>query len=815
MDATEKIISFNSVEDLCSAILADKSSKDVNAQRYPVRFIMLNNFEAFRKLTAFLKTEIGVEILNLEDFILGDDKSLPIDRLKEIVKGIKETTLLAPFSELVRFYPEPEFNGFFNEIILTEDTQHPKKRIYIPVIGLQNRFNDFIKSFGRINESAPIWKYLTPKDDKVTVFVSKFKNFRIPEHLNICSLATMSDWLKFWKQQAPKDKILCGAKPILSGWKYSRPDSIFTFKPVNNAHKFLTEFMEINVPIEYIEEEDEYWAELLNNIGKQTDESFSFRTFVNNFFNRKNIKSNNLIGLWANRETSDFGRWLLKHYALIQNLTAKTSYLKLILEETRDLRNPEALFVNIAERILYFTTAAEIELNFAERRNLMQTEASRFRDLVPADRQKWIEDHIVDIAQKESSLNNAKKFCTATFPFERRLFLGWYLLRHDQNFGKYELEQFYPDLLDYMNDINPMIVKSSFKWAIDYLKEYRIAKMNDSITDKLKNQLTQCNASADTFYNWFFQFQESHDLLEAFKRDPYAPDKIYWVDGLGAEFLPLILRLIENSCSGYETIHAEIARSTIPSNTSINRFEVDEIKSIKIRDLDDLAHASPYKKYDNLILEIETVKRIVHRIINDNKIGFHTIAIVSDHGLSSLSRKANSLKLPGKAHHEGRYILLEDNDTTTHDNNFVVETNPRDGKRYIVALNHSSLGTRPVREVHGGATPEEVLVPFIILTNNDKTKPINYKIKAKDIKVPISSKRVEFSIMPEPKSAQIIFNGKIINLTKDGLIWCVTIEDATEGKYELTVVPSQGKPQIIEIEFFGMGFSSGSLLDDF
>ncbi|MDE7413951.1 MAG: BREX-4 system phosphatase PglZ [Muribaculaceae bacterium] len=815
MDATEKIVSFNSVEDLCSAILADTATKDVNAQRYPVRFIMLNNFEAFRKLTAFLKTEIGVEILNLEDFILGDDKSLPIDRLKVIVKGITETTLLAPFSELVRFYSELEFNGFFNEIILTEDTQRPTKRIYIPVIGLQNRFNDFIKSFGRINESAPIWKYLTPKDDKVTVFVSKFKNFRIPEHLNICSLATMSDWLKFWKQQAPKDKILCGAKPILSGWQHSRPDSIFTFKPVNNAHKFLTEFMGINVPIEYVEDEDEYWTELLNNIGKQATEAFSFRAFVNNYFNRKNIKSKNLIDLWANRETSDFGRWLLKHYAITQNLAANASYLKLILEETRDLRNPEALFVNIAERILYFTTAAEIELNFAERRNLMQAEASRFRDLVPSDRQKWIEDHIVDIAQKESTLDKAKKFCTATFPFERRLFLGWYLLRHDQNFGKSELEQFYPDLLDYMSDINPMMVKSGYKWAVDYLKEYRNAKMNDLITDNLKNQLAQCNASADTFYNWFYQFQESHDLLEAFKGNSYAPDKIYWVDGLGVEYLSLILQLIDKSKSGYETIHAEIARTTIPSNTSINRFEVDGVNSIKIGDLDELAHSGQYKKYESLIAEIEIVKRIVHRIIDENKIGLHTIAIVSDHGLSSLSRKANSLKLPGKAHHEGRYIPLDNSDTTTHDDNFVVETNPRDGKRYMVALNHASLGSKPIREVHGGATPEEVLVPFLVLSNNDKTKPINYKIKASDNKVPISSKRVEFSIIPEPKTAQIIYNGKTIDLDKDGLIWYTTIEDASEGKCEITVVPSQGKPQIVEIEFFGMGFSSGSLLDDF
>jgi hypothetical protein len=34
-----------------------------------------------------------------------------------------------------------------------------------------------------------------------------------------------------------------------------------------------------------------------------------------------------------------------------------------------------------------------------------------------------------------------------------------------------------------------------------------------------------------------------------------------------------------------------------------------------------------------------------------------------------------------------------------------------------VALTHASLNNRPVREVHGGCTPEEILVPFIVISN--------------------------------------------------------------------------------------------------
>lgn len=173
--ATDKIIRFNNLDELKIAIGKDIKSRDVLAQRYCVRFIMLNNFNSFRDLTKFLAKDLSVKMFELQQLALGEDKTITIDMLSEAVKGITETSLITPFSELVRFYREADFNGFFNEIILTEDLKRPNKRIYIPIIGLNNRFNDFLKNFGRIQESAPIWQFYNAQDDKVKVFVSKFK----------------------------------------------------------------------------------------------------------------------------------------------------------------------------------------------------------------------------------------------------------------------------------------------------------------------------------------------------------------------------------------------------------------------------------------------------------------------------------------------------------------------------------------------------------------------------------------------------------------------------------------------------------------
>ena len=815
MDATDKVIVFYSLDDLKEAISVDIKSHDVLAQRYCVRFIMLNNFDAFRELTKFLVLELGVEKFDLEKLALGSDKTIDIDTLSDAVRNLKVSSIVTPFSELARFFKEDEFKGFFNDIILSEDIAHPQKRIYIPIIGLHNRFTDFLKSFGRIEESAPIWQYYTPKDDKVMVYVSRFKNYTIPDKLNICSLPTMRDWLSFWKKQAPKDKILCGASPILNRWPNAKPDSIFTFQSVDNSHKFITDFLEISLPIEYKESELEYWDAMLQNIGKNAAQLFDFPSYVEDLFNRKTITANDILLLWAEDETLAYERWLLKAYALAYKGDELSSYMRDVLHEIDDFKIANTLFVNLTERIFYMTNAERLQ-NFDSRKYIMQSLRELFRTLVPEEHQSWVKNHIIEIAQKDDNLSQAKRLCTATFDFEKILFLGWYVLRSEKDFGFSYLKEFYPDLAGYLTAYESVATKVTVSWATDYLERFRRAKMVDNYTEELKEIVEERNASAESFYNWYYSFPNCHDLLNEIQNGQiYSIDKIYWVDGLGAEFIPFIHYLLENSQSSYEAILSQIARTTIPSNTHLNSFDVDNHLIFKLSALDELAHEGHYQKYATLVAELETVKAVIYKILDDNKVGKHTIAIVSDHGLSSMSRKCDSLKIDSKTKHEGRYVPLADNCTMVSDIDFVVHENERDHKKYKVALRHQSLGTKPTREVHGGATPEEVLVPFIVISNDDASKSLKYTIVPVEAKVPISDRKVAFKIIPEPLSSKAIFNGQEIALIRHGMQWEGIIPNATEGKHHITVIPFRGKPVQLEIEFFGMGFNSSLDLDDF
>lgn len=525
------------------------------------------------------------------------------------------------------------------------------------------------------------------------------------------------------------------------------------------------------------------------------------------------ISISDVLELWASDSTDKFGRWLLKYYALNFKAKELPEYLRIILEETNDFQIGNSLFVSVAERIFY-ATPAERERYFGPRKKLMYDLRGEFRTLTPPEHQDWVKEQIITIAQNDDSLAQAKRYCTSTYDFEDELFLGWYVLRGQKDFGLSHIQEYFPELYGYLTPFETLSIKQSQSWASEYFNQFRAAKIKDTITDTLADLLKQRNVSAASFYDWYFGFEESHGILaDIVTTKKFPVDKVYWVDGLGAEFIPYILYLLDQSNSGYDAVLTQVARTNIPSNTHLNSFEVDNKKIFKKEALDELAHDGHYQKYLTLIKELKTVRQIIEDILNDNKVGKHTIAIVSDHGLSAMSRNCESLKLNSKTKHEGRYVLLDSDSGLEHDVNFVVHTNEHDGKKYKVALCHASLGKKPTHEVHGGATPEEVLVPFIVITNDDLAKPLTFAVKPKETSIPVSDKKVSFTIMPAPQSATVIFNGQEIPLTKNGLQWEAMLSSATEGKHQLTVMPFRGKPVQIEIEIYGMGFSSA--LSDF
>lgn len=801
IDTSDKVKVFDSFDGLAAEIVNDMDSNDMLAQRYAVRFIMLNNFDELKKL-AKLMVKFGVESLDLEELIDEDDEWITKDMLRSALMRCKTSTFVTPFSEIVRFYNDDDFRGFFNDIMLMEDVRNPQKRIYVPLIGLQNRFTDFLNHFARIGESAPVWRYDAEKQ-MVEVYFTKFKDYDIPKTETQCKLSSLRDWLKFWKVQAPQERIVCTSLPISAKFKYSKPDNIFNFTKIDSAYEFMTEFMDLSFPFAYKEQDKPYWEELLRSLSERNNASFSYVSYVHDVFNKKILNASEILEEWVKDSATSFQRWLLYHYVLHTKTEGYSSYLKYCMEAVTDMNDARQLPNYIATLILYEMSANKKTEFAQERRKLIKENADFFRTYITDQEQQWLLERAKEIFQNSNNFSNALDLCTGVFDYEHILLMGWYAHNQQNKPVKDAIKTIYPELAAYLKDTKPSSFPSENQWCIEYLHEYRKAKLQDTYTDKVGNIIKEKNATSKTFYQWYYSFDETHEILsEISNNSVLCPDKVYWVDGLGAEFLPYLLSIIEEKRSNMKVVRSQITRATIPSSTSHNRFEGEKV--IKYGALDELGHDSHgYKYLYTLNEELTILKNIINEIIDTCQKQKCTIAIVSDHGLSCLSRKVPSKKYDGKIEHEGRYIKTNSEAET--DCDYLVHKNEKDGQYYKVAFTHSSLAKVPTHEVHGGCTPEEVLVPFILLSNKNVASSIVYQVKLMESEIMLSNPVIRLSVIPEPISVSLTCDKQVYEMKREGTNWVVKLENITEGVHILEVKPKNAASIQLKVKVIGVG----------
>lgn len=808
MDTSEKVRIFSSFGELTQEIIRDKETHDMLAQRYAVRFIMLNNFNEFKELAKFM-ANIGVDTLDLENLIDEgeDDTWITKDMLKNAIKACKSSTFVTPFSEVVRFYNDDDFRGFFNEIMLLEDIHHPNKRIYIPLIGLQNRFTDFLNHFARIQESAPIWRY-DAETQSVEVFFANYRDFVLPNESVQCQLDSLRDWLMFWKKQAPQERIVCTSRPISAKYKYSKPDNIFNFTRIENAYSFMTQFLELRFPFDYQEEDKQYWEQLLNKLDRDKLDNYSYEAFVRTSFNKVKFDASDVVSEWADVTATSYDRWLLKNFVKYTGFAELYPYVYTCVDSVISLADASQLVDMIAKRILYKDIPENKFSDYAaERRNIIVENHYLFEQMLTNDDQGWLFDRIREIFQGQGDLNNAIELCTGVFDFEKKLLMGWSVYYSNHKKLAEAIGKFYPEFAAYISTNKPTHFKIENQWAIDYIKAYKRAKLEDKYLEDIANFIKTKNNSAANFYKWYFEFDESHSVLaEVNSNVAYRPDAVYWIDGLGAEFLSYILYLIGQEKSGLKVVRSQLTRSWLPSSTHHNRFEGEIVK--KYGALDELGHDSHgYKHFDTLIEELKTIKEIIQDILSASRKKKCTFAIVSDHGLSCLSRKAPSKKYDGKFEHEGRYIKTTDDALT--DADYLVHENEEDGLKYKVALTHSSLSKAPTHQVHGGCTPEEVLVPFILVSNKDVTKTIvNHQIKIVNDEIMLSNPSVALTVIPEPAGIDLTYEGKTYRMDRSGTTWTAVLQNITEGEHTIDVKPDGSNSILIKIRVVGISGNS-------
>ena len=209
-------------------------------------------------------------------------------------------------------------------------------------------------------------------------------------------------------------------------------------------------------------------------------------------------------------------------------------------------------------------------------------------------------------------------------------------------------------------------------------------------------------------------------------------DIYYWIDGLGVDWIPFITKVIEkHKTDGVFLNEIYVAASELPTVTSVNKAKLEELAGVKLQkigDVDKFAHTQ--KAYPSYVIEeFRIVENAIDKVLS--QYNGKKIAFVSDHGISYMAQFGAGLNLAGvEANHAGRCGQWLKGSALA-DNNYIV----LDDGQTLCSLNNNSLSAKtPMGQgAHGGATPEEMLVPIIIVSGQRNANVYSVQLQSNEI----------------------------------------------------------------------------------
>ena len=750
---------FENLRELMTALDDDRQPEGVGAStrdRFPVRLVLFDNFRDCCSFIEELLTKIQLFPINIEQWMSDEYNDIMLTHttvereIRQIIHAnSNQNLLITPLSELARFYdnsaPKLEFNALIGTLRGIEATQEGvsnHQRVYIPIIGLESkteRFRDQSQSFiYYFHNSDRQLNYRLVLTNGTTYGVNN-----IERQYNIA--ASVKEWLNCWHYPELKQHIICTSPAIFANAHHAQPDNAFSYCICNNAYDFLHDALNIKMPeCKERENEIQYWEQLATEINI---ENFDFdKYFTKRFGIYELAEHSSFYKLWF-ENTGSFDRWLISMY--YRDRFCEKGYICRVLSMMEGYTTPQFI-----EQIALHIFTLEDAYDYTEERKYgMEEAACRGFVLSPAA-QSMLKDNLCNVA-KTSGYATALRFFTKATDIEKRLIIEWF---NDGHISQNDLEKLYPDLYHYLHHTQ---LTTELPWLAQYIEEYKYAKIARIYSGIITKIITEVNASEATFHDWYDRFSTVKTLMSG-RNDI---DVYFWIDGLGIDWVSLIKQVVkERENDGYYLNEVLVARAKLPTRTENNKEDLQQLGGMsleKIGDIDTLAHQKrDYPQY--IIDDIVTVRNAVNTVLDAHP--KQKIAIVSDHGMTYLSQLVEGRNLKGiDSDHYGRcasckrgvvadeyYLRLDDGEE-------------------LVALRHNSLSKKVAEGTgaHGGATPEEVLVPIIIISDKKEAKHWS----AKQITTTINAANPVFEVaivgLQPNETPSLLYNGKNYKLKKE------------------------------------------------
>lgn len=796
-------------------IAEDKAKTTSSYRRYPVRFLFMEmNNNTQNEIEDLVKSADG-ELLELSDYIMKKDdgwmtKSKFIQIIKNKTSQTKDTYVLG-FSELIRFFSRKEIEStilslFDIENSNTMDSKSAQRRIYFICFSMVDNVSKVLQnSFARRDLIDPFINldYEFSGEYREVCFVSNEFAAKIKTN----KITTSVEWLGLWRHSEIidfKSPIWCCSESLYEWHKKASPDNAFQIDIVKNPKDYLQKAHGLAIDIPYEKADAVFWDRLFTDYteaGMNKD-----LPLIVNYALKVDAKS--MSALAGKYLTTDvpYEKWLIKCFV---NAYYQKSFLSRVLKLLQTNSKKEFLTI-IWQQGYWINDQSQLE----ERATIIK-ELNKYAGSIPPE--KEIQEAIYSGISKELSIDISVGYSSdglklveisqetgqditdlrkRLWAYYVRIFKPAYtgLSNTEKEFvinlysnavvDKAEIKNIYPALYMYLFSQAENRITGMDEWK-DYLQAYRESKVANKDNPYIQRYYEDGCANATSLYSMYYEIERPETMIL-----PYVNGSdIYVLDGVGAEYLPLIVELVKKN--GYDVQLCNYAACHLPSITDVNKKYLSSIPYKEwFLDFDRVViHGEFYKTSSNLRKAFDILETKIKEIIAESY--GKRIVITADHGATARARWTDTKKKYDfcSADHEGRCCKVLDKTLYEVTTDYIVyEDEIKPGTPYVIALNDQSLYNKPRYEDHGGATVEEILVPVIIAVPHDSSSVIAYKVLDDKLEVSGLDKMVSFIIAPDPEEECYVIESDMTKhvLKKAGSVYTAKLNSGKEQ--EITVV---------------------------
>ncbi|MDD4309200.1 MAG: BREX-4 system phosphatase PglZ [Candidatus Cloacimonetes bacterium] len=741
------MIEFSKLESLIAEVATDTQVESGAQGRYPVRVILLDDFYHYMSLI----NKLNVRQIDLSELLESEDSWFGLSSLCDLVNNITESAVLYPVSEVLRFYSKDKLSGFFSSVLLKQNTHDC--RIYLPIVGLQDRFYQFWNTFNRKAEGPPVWYLNTPADYQKTITV-----YTCDSSIESCisTISNNRDWLQYWRTERATP-IITKTPSLKLRWDEFLPNGCFEKENLDTPRDLLQKIHRLEFTKPFLASELNLWNRMLGEFEKERDRIGLYPIeFLEHLLGIKpgfNYQANELLAYYLS--CNNYQRWLIVMLAFQRE--NDDSYLVSVLLEL-DSYSDHSLIYHLYYNIL----SMDNEKHITERKTLIESIPANLRHQTNT----FIEEFVSNLKERTDSLN---LITTYTVPEKEYLILK--LVSEDK---LSELCDLFPEIRAYLDwDSSPLYSERISEQIRKYFSEYCLTKLRNRKSSDFDQLFSVFNENLDSFYKWYYKLNPI-EIKEGVR--------VIQMDGVGAEWIPYIGYILQQDRENHNKIikSIDICRAKLPTITKLNKIVVDQNF---IRDYDQrIIHSLAGYSYPITLIEgMEQIKSMIRDYVLQSP--ENELYITSDHGSTCLCQKqfdCVSVQKDIDSKHEGRYY---EGSVSLADNAFFFNTN-----QHYVALKHNVLSSVPHRETHGGATPEEVIVPYIHIVSSENTKIADFHIEIQNKTIEFGAKILNIAVKPKPDVPPILYILDMkIQPSINGLGYSYSLETLNSGKYKIKI----------------------------